>query len=288
MAISLEQLKIFVAVADHRSFSRAAEALYISHSTTSRNVAALEEELGVQLLTRDNRSVRLTPAGDILYHEGSKLIRKAETLEDMVRSAGLGFGRSLYITSARLHTPGFLNGIAAFCQENPEVRVGMLCREPGEIWKLVDNGEADLGVTFGGSLPENLGNIEKLMISREGLCLLVNNKHSLASCSELRFSELSGLELICDSGTSRFITPELRGSNSVSLMPTVDSILLRVSMGSGAAILPKQLGEPCEPNCTAVPIVSEFFEEVVLIWRKNSQNPSLSSLLKQIRATLTL
>ena len=86
--MNFEQLKIFLAVVDHGNFTKAAEALYISHSTTSRNVSALEEELGVRLLARDNRSVSLTPAGKLLCREGLRLVKKIEAIESAVREYG--------------------------------------------------------------------------------------------------------------------------------------------------------------------------------------------------------
>lgn len=64
--MELEQLKIFAAVARSGSFTKAARQLYISHSTTSRAVSALEEELGVKLVERDNRVLGLTHAGEKL------------------------------------------------------------------------------------------------------------------------------------------------------------------------------------------------------------------------------
>ena len=88
--MDLSQLRVFLAVVDCGSFSRAAEALYISRSTTSRSVAALEEAVGVRLLRRDNRSVRLTAAGETLYREGRQLLRQAETVEKAVRARGDG------------------------------------------------------------------------------------------------------------------------------------------------------------------------------------------------------
>ncbi|MCL2343512.1 MAG: LysR family transcriptional regulator [Firmicutes bacterium] len=85
--MDLNQLRIFLAVVNCGSFTRAAESLYISHSTTSRSVAALEEALGVRLLHRDNHSVRLTPAGELLYREGKQLLRRVETIESKLRAA---------------------------------------------------------------------------------------------------------------------------------------------------------------------------------------------------------
>lgn len=85
--MELEKLRIFVAVAEHGSFSRGARTLYISHSTTSRAVAALEEELGLQLLERHNRILGLTSAGQVLLEEARALLRQADAAADRVRAA---------------------------------------------------------------------------------------------------------------------------------------------------------------------------------------------------------
>ncbi len=83
--MELEQLRIFLAVAGEKSFSRGAGKLYISHSTTSRAVSALEEELGVTLLRRSNRVLGLTPAGETLAREAEELLRRAEEIPGRVR-----------------------------------------------------------------------------------------------------------------------------------------------------------------------------------------------------------
>ncbi len=83
--MELEKLRIFLAVAECRSFSLGAKRLYISHSTTSRAVAALEEELGVELLRRDNRVLGLTPAGEYLYEEARKLIASVDGMKEQIK-----------------------------------------------------------------------------------------------------------------------------------------------------------------------------------------------------------
>lgn len=84
--IDLEQLRIFVAVAERGGFTRAAESLYISHSTTSRAVSALEEHLGVRLLERTSRSQCLTEAGMLLLEKGRELLGDAMELAERVSS----------------------------------------------------------------------------------------------------------------------------------------------------------------------------------------------------------
>ena len=86
--MDLEKLRIFLTVAECSSFSLGAKRLYISHSTTSRAVSALEEELGVPLIRRDNRVLGLTPAGEILREEARMLLEQAEQAARRVRAAG--------------------------------------------------------------------------------------------------------------------------------------------------------------------------------------------------------
>lgn len=86
--MELEQLRIFLAVAESSSFTGAAKLLFVSHSTTSRAVAALEAELGVRLFNRDRRSVELTEAGRVLCAESEKLLQAAETAAAAVKAAG--------------------------------------------------------------------------------------------------------------------------------------------------------------------------------------------------------
>lgn len=85
--MELSQLTVFTAVAKHRSFSEAARRLYISHSSASRAVSALEKELGVRLVERDNHVTSLTAAGQVLLEEAEKLLEAAELAAEKVKSA---------------------------------------------------------------------------------------------------------------------------------------------------------------------------------------------------------
>ena len=87
--MELEQLRIFLAVAAHGSFSAAAKALFVSHSTTSRAVAALERELGAPLFLRQGRTVALTKAGETLRPEAERLLNEMEKLKESIVQLGM-------------------------------------------------------------------------------------------------------------------------------------------------------------------------------------------------------
>ena len=83
--MELSQLRTFVAVADARSFTKAARQLFVSHSTVSRAVAALEDELGVCLIERDNKVFGLTEKGELLYEKAQQILSLAEeTAEEIM------------------------------------------------------------------------------------------------------------------------------------------------------------------------------------------------------------
>ena len=86
--MELEQLRVFRAAADCGNFSEAARRFYISPSTVSRAVGALEEELGVRLFTRGNRVFSLTRAGEALLKESEALLAAADEAAARVRAAG--------------------------------------------------------------------------------------------------------------------------------------------------------------------------------------------------------
>ena len=74
-------------MAKYKSFSEAARKLYISHSTTSRTVSALEKELDVKLFERNNHIVALTPAGQVMLEEAEKLLRAVDESMERVKAA---------------------------------------------------------------------------------------------------------------------------------------------------------------------------------------------------------
>ena len=84
-----EQLRVFLAVAEHGSFTAAAKALFVSHSTTSRAVAALERELEVPLFLRHGRSVSLTKAGETLRPEAERLLNEMEMIKKNIMQLGI-------------------------------------------------------------------------------------------------------------------------------------------------------------------------------------------------------
>ena len=84
--MEIRQLKYFAAVADTLNFSRAAETLFISQSALSKQIADLERDLGMVLLQRDKRSVRLTPAGKVFLNEAKVILMRMDTIPILLKN----------------------------------------------------------------------------------------------------------------------------------------------------------------------------------------------------------
>ncbi len=86
--MELDQLRVFVAVSETGSFTEAAHRLYLSHSTISRRISSLEQELGIVLFERDNAIRGLTEAGKLLYSRALEIISLADKTEAELKELG--------------------------------------------------------------------------------------------------------------------------------------------------------------------------------------------------------
>lgn len=122
--LNLQRVTMFIAVVDAGSFTLAAAALGQTKAVVSFNVRQLENELGVTLLLRSTRRLRLTDAGTLFYQRGVALLKAAENLQDEVRASHTGLSGELRITT----TPEYgaqviIPALSAFARRHPALRV---------------------------------------------------------------------------------------------------------------------------------------------------------------------
>src|SRR4051794_40094471 len=103
MDLDLRKLRYFMAVAEHEHFGRAAEQLYIAQPVLSRQIRALEQELGCALLERTTRSVQLTPAGKQLYEDAPGVLASAAAATRRVHEVARGVERLVVGFAPALH-----------------------------------------------------------------------------------------------------------------------------------------------------------------------------------------
>lgn len=144
----LRQMKYFAAVVDQNSFTEAAEQCYISQSAISQQIKALEKELGVELLYRENRSFSLTAAGEYFYRQSKGILEEIEAMQRETVRIGQEDESRLRIGYLRSYSGLELHqAVAEFSQIYPEVPITIVNGTHEELYDLLRFGKTDLVLT---------------------------------------------------------------------------------------------------------------------------------------------
>lgn len=168
---NLNRYRLFCAVAECESISRAAEMNYISQPAISKAITKMEESLGTVLFVRNHRGVTLTDEGKILYEQlkaAFDIIKAGE--EKLQRINELGIGRLRIGASSVLCKFMLLPHLKGFIEENPHIKITMECQSSARIHKLLMDGRIDVALMV---KPENMteltfysfGEIEDIFVS---------------------------------------------------------------------------------------------------------------------------
>ena len=157
-SMELRVLSYFLAVAREENFTRAASRLHITQPTLSRQIAQLEDELGVRLFVRGNRNAVLTEDGMILRRRAQELLELAEkTKSDFVRGDEMLEGTVSVGSGEFLSTRVLSDCIAAFSKKHPLVKYKLHSGNAADIKERIGRGLLDAGLT---NLPVDIGKYE--------------------------------------------------------------------------------------------------------------------------------
>jgi len=185
--MELRQLRYFVAVAEQGNISRAAKRIFLTQPALSRQIKALEDEVGQCLLERQAHSIRLTPVGEALLRQARDLLQHAEQVLERVRSAGRGL--RLRIGYAPSLAAGLLSpAVANFTQAHPNARIELLDFSTNEMLIGLESGALDVALSVGEQRPTR-GLTWELLV-RTPWRLAVSRNHPLARRSQVTLAEV--------------------------------------------------------------------------------------------------
>jgi DNA-binding transcriptional LysR family regulator len=190
----LRQLRAFVAVAEDLNFTHAAARLHLGQQAVSKSVAQLERELGVALLTRTSRAVRLTAAGEALLADARELLAAADRAFARAREHGEGIAGSLVVGATPAVGPAVLNELArALSDGAPELSIALNQVRPGDTVALLRDGRADVVLSRGASPADE---IVLTALAPTPAELLVPAGHRLGGRASVPLRELDGERLL--------------------------------------------------------------------------------------------
>ncbi|MER6960681.1 LysR substrate-binding domain-containing protein [Streptomyces sp. NPDC000618] len=230
MDLDLRKLRYFVAVADRLHFGRAADELHIAQPVLSRQIRALEQDLGASLFTRDRHGVALTDAGRQLLADAGPLLASAHAVRRRVSVAARGSRRIMV---------GFRAGIAVapavrlFADRHPDVLVDVQRIEWDDQAPMLLDGRIDVGYV---RLPIDEAGLRVAPLYTEPRVAVLPAGHRLAGKEEVTEADLAGEPLVWHADPSRQPTRRPH-PNAGYLVRGVDETLEHVAAGRGISFL---------------------------------------------------
>jgi DNA-binding transcriptional LysR family regulator len=252
LAVTLEQLRIFVTVAEHASMTRAAEALHLTQSAVSASVAALEHRHGTRLFDRVGRGLALSQAGAAFLPDARAVLRQAKsaaaTLDDL---AGLRRGVLSLFASQTVASYWLPSHMVAFARAYPGLDLTLSVGNTAQVARAVLEGEAELGFVEGGVSEPALAHRR---IGSDRLVILAATDHPLARASHIDWSDLAAATWVrreLGSGTRSEFEQILTGHgiNPANLerrieLPSNEAVLAAVKSGGLLAAVSELAARP--------------------------------------------
>lgn len=285
--MELKRLYYFLKVAEYLNFSRAAEALYISQPALSYQIAELEQELSVQLFTRERQKITLSPAGMALLEPAQQMLALADKLPELVRREGAGASGILRIglddTEDHFECLGVTETIARFAGEHPGVELVIRSAPFTECADQLIYGDLDLAFLITRHREKLPPDLIGRPIHRSRLLMVVQ-----ADCPANTVEEAAEhLELLALNTKPRGFSRILKALERMNLEPKVRQIrsipegFVYAQMGKGIMLLSETYYHQHRyPGLKAIPIPLDSVELThEAVWNRGSGNPLVTQLL---------
>jgi DNA-binding transcriptional LysR family regulator len=250
--MTLEQLRIFIAVAERQHVTRAAEALNLTQSAVSNSVTALEGRHGVALFDRVGRNIVLNQAGQIFLAEARSVLSRADAAETALADlAGLARGRLSVHASQTIASYWLPPRLAVFHKAHPGIKLEVAIGNTAQVAKAVAEGAAELGLVEG-EIDDPV--LSLTVIDHEFLSLVVSAKHPWAQKrrgTPVVLVETPWVLREPGSGTRSTLEAILKGNGLcvedlevAMVLPGNEAVRAAVEAGAGAAVMSRRAAEP--------------------------------------------
>ncbi|MES2532101.1 MAG: LysR substrate-binding domain-containing protein [Pseudomonadota bacterium] len=293
MNISLRQLRVFLAAAQQRNFSRAGEAVGLTQPAVSRSILELESQLGLKLLDRTTREVVLTEAGQSLSVRLERVLDELDqTLLDVKNMASAHRGRVRVASSPTLSANLMPACIAACATQEPDIQLVLLDRIQQDVLDSVRGGEVDFGVVIE---PSSTDDLHCETILQDPFVLVVPHDHALAQRQSVDWSTLDGEALVLldhASGSRRLIDTALmvHGAHCevVQQLGHPTTVFRMVEARIGISVMPA-LSVPAEGigRLASIPLLPRVQRDIMLVHRRNrAPSPLAQRVWQLVRETV--
>ena len=250
--MTLDQLRVFVAVAERQHVTRAARALNLAQSAASSAIAALEARFATKLFNRVGRGIELTEAGRLFLAEAKAVLARAEAAElALAEIGGLKRGTLSVQASQTIASYWLPRRLVAFRRAHPGIEIRLSVGNTAQVAAAVHEGEAELGFVEGAV---NDPELSSATVAHDQLVLVVGPEHPWATAGSVAPRDLTASEWVLrepGSGTRSAFEAALEGFGlalaalDVALeLPSNEAVRAAVEAGMGATVISASVAAP--------------------------------------------
>lgn len=276
--MTFDQISYFLAVEKHKNFTHAADEMLISQSSLSKQIKALENELGVILFSRDNYKIELTAAGKLFLpfaiNFSRDYLKMMSSLSSFTNTSDSIFTVKLGIIPI-LCCRNLIGVLTDLESRNQNIHIDLTEREQSELGKMLNKGQIDFAIARADYLSEEDYDFVPLVTEKIGV--LCSAKHHLASKRTIGLCELKDESFIFLNDTSSLYRLCIEACNSAGFSPKVnyyssrhEALLAKANTGLDLTLLPKSLLDlENKKSLKYIPLRDDITSTLALIRKKD-------------------
>lgn len=274
-------LKLFIAVCEERSFSRAADREAMVVSAVSKRISEFEDAAGIQLLQRHAKGVELTDAGRTALARARQILAATDLLQEDLQGLAQGDrGHVRILAAVSAGVESFSTDMADFLRDHGQISVEIEERMAPEIIDGVRSGEADLGLGFASAAALDL---HQTPYAVNNLALFAGPGHPLHAREGVRFTDLLAADLVAlraTSGTTLLLSSlaarESKTLNYRAFTSSLETAFRIISDGAAVGVLGEHAGLALQRwyGVRPVPILEDWALRQVVLYTRESQPAS--------------
>ena len=286
--MTLTNIRYFIEVAQCENITKAAEKLFVSQPSLSKQIALMEKEIGVPLFSRAHRVIQLTPAGRYLYHQFKQVLEQADHAINQSRMIGRESPNdiSIGLLEGQEFTNGIMRRLRSFFEKHQGIDIRLERSTFSKLRHGLENAYYDLIITLSFDI-EHLKEIQTHTILVQRGAIAINMNHPKANIEDLTLAMLSnedfvsisaeespnGYAMLVKSCCMHGFSPKI-----VRQHKTLENLLLSVEAGDGIAILDRNTRLGTSSAVRIVPIPDSDPSPVCAAWVQSNPNPVIIEL----------
>lgn len=290
--MELRVLNYFVATAQELNMTRAAQKLLVSQPALSRQIADLEDELGVKLFNRQPRHLTLTPAGQYLYEQAKEILTLASKTKSNLQSSAVISGDLTIAAGESFAMQRLMNIVSNIIRDYPTVKIHILSGDYEFAERRLNTGAVDFAVIIGNLPLDNYASLQ--LPEKDTWGVLMTKDDPLAKKSAITAEDLVGRNVLNSQQAENRKYFDSWFSNykeQINIIGTVNlnfnGTLLVKNKAAIMLTLDKLANISDESNLTFRPITPMLKQPVTVIWkRETNKSPVADLFLNRLRASI--